>query len=285
MALAATAILPGLIGARGLAEGQPVPELRAPELGGAVRTLADFPGRVTVLLFWQPDNPRSCQALCKIAELEGAYERGALATVVSGGHEKPEIEAALKACRSQAPVLLDAERKIFGDYQIVALPTLMLVGRDRLLKYKIAGFGLEGVGEIAARLDALYGRQKAVVAAPVGPPEAIRRYGLAQQLLKAGMKAQAESLLEAVTNSHPEFRPAWVRLGYLRIGGGREEEAATALRRALELDPQLRDVAAGLAWVCWKKGDSAGAAKWAAAADDKDPNYNLVREIRKGGDR
>ena len=273
-------LLPGA-GARGLELNAPVPEFTAPDLAGATRTLADFPGRVTLLLFWQPDNPRSCRVLCEIADLQGVYERSALATIVSGAHQKAEIEEALKGCRNRPPVLLDPDRVIFGAYQIVALPTLMLVGPDRLLKYKIAGLGLQGVGEVQAHLDAVYGREKALAAAPAGPPDVVRRFGMAQQLLKAGMQAQAERILESLTMGHPEFRPAWVSLGYCRVAGNRPGEAQAAFETAMALDARAADVAAGMAWVSWRRDDAAGAAEWAARTNGNDPNHALADEIRR----
>lgn len=281
VSLSAVTLVLAITGAPALTEDGPVPAVRAPDLEGKIRTLADFPGRVTLLLFWQPDIERSRQALCSIAELAAAYEPGALATVVPGPHEQTEIKQALGACRRQPAVLLDPDRKISAAFQVIAQPTVILVGPDGRLQYKVAGFSSEGVGAVQVRLDEIYGRRKTPAAAPVGTAQEVRRYGLAQQLLRVGMTAQAESILQSLTAEHPDFRPAWVALGYRKIAAGEADEAKACFEKALALDPQPTDVAAGLAWVWWKKGDAAQSAKWAAAVDRKDPNYGLIAEIRK----
>jgi tetratricopeptide (TPR) repeat protein len=275
------ALTPVLLAARGLAENQPVPPLNAPDLGGIARTLADYPGTATLILFWNPSNQRSRAALCAVSELAAGYQPAGLVTVVSGPAGGDEIGQALEACKIRPAVLLDAGRKVFGDYQIIALPTLLVTAEDdHKLKHKFAGFGREAIGDAQTAMDALYGRQRAAVAAPEGSPEAIRRYGMAQKLLKAGMKTQAEGLLEALTKSHPEFRPAWVAVGYRRIAADRADDAGQCFEKALAMDQGATDVAAGMAWLAWKKGNRDQAKTWLGRVPADDPNRNLLEEIR-----
>jgi tetratricopeptide (TPR) repeat protein len=187
----------------------------------------------------------------------------------------------LNHCGKPIPVLLDRDRAAFAAYQIIALPTLIVLGPDRTVKYKEAGFSHEGISSLTAKLDEIYGHRQASASMPEGSPEAIRRYGLAMQFLKKGLSERAEELLTQLVKDHPEYRPAWVSLGYCRIASGKVEESRECLEKAYALNKNNTDVAAGLAWVWWKKGDSAQSEKWTAMVGGDDPNRSLILEIRK----
>lgn len=260
---------------------QTAPDFKAADIEGNVRTLNEFSGKATVVLFWRPEAERARNAVCAVDDaIHSAYEDTHLVTIVSGEHDQAEIESVLEHCSRPVAVLLDRDRSIFAAYKIIALPTLVVLNPDRRVKYKEAGFSHEGIANLTARLDEIYGRRQPVVALPEGSPEAIRRYGLAMQFLKKGLRERAEELLAQLVEDHPEYRPAWVSLGYCRIELGKVEESRKCLERAYSLDRENPDVAAGLAWIWWEKGDRAEAEKWAAIVDENDPNSTLIHGIR-----
>ena len=260
---------------------QTAPGFKAADIEGNVRTLDEFSGKATVVLFWRPEAERARNAVCEVDDaIHSAYKDTHLVTIVSGEHDQAEIESVLEHCSRPVAVLLDRDRSIFAAYKIIALPTLVVLNPDHRVKYKEAGFSHEGIANLTARLDEIYGRRQPVVALPEGSPEAIRRYGLAMQFLKKGLRERAEELLAQLVENHPEYRPAWVSLGYCRIELGKVEESRKCLERAYNLDRENPDVAAGLAWIWWEKGDRAEAEKWAAIVDENDPNSTLIHGIR-----
>jgi tetratricopeptide (TPR) repeat protein len=269
-------------GTPGIPPGQTVSDFKAADLQGNIRTLDDFIGKATVVLFWRPEAERARNAVCEVDDaIRSDYEGTHLVTIVSGEHDQAEIESVLEHCVRPVPVLLDLDRTIFAAYQVIALPTLMVLSPERELEYKEAGFSHEGIHYLTAELDEIYGRNHSAIALPEGSPEAIRRYGLAQQLLRKGLRGRAEDLLIQLVQAHPEYRPAWVSLGYCRIALGKVKESRECLEKAYRLDQKNTDVAAGLAWIWWEKGDRAESAKWAEIVGDNDPNSNLIDEIRK----
>lgn len=273
------AATPALFGAR---LNQVVPDFHATDLQGKGRSLDDFSARATVMLFWRPEAERARNAVCALAEeIKRGYSEAQLVTIVSGAHENSEIVSVVDHCRTPVTVLLDRDRSLFDSFEIIALPTVMVLGADRKLRYKAAGFSHEGIAEVAACLDQMFGRTRPETTVPEGSPEAIRRYGLALRLLKLGLKAQATDLLEQLVKDHPEYRPGWVSLGYCEIAAGEVDKSRECLEKAFNLDPKNTDVAAGLAWVCWKRGDSSEAARWASMVSDKDPNAGLISEARE----
>jgi len=275
-------IVAGVSAIPGIEPDQAAPDFNAVDLDGISRKLDDFSGTAIVLLFWRPEAERARNAVCEVADaLSKGYDGAHLVTIVSGEHERTEIQSVLEHCGKPVPVLLDRDRVIFAAYHIIALPTLMILSSDRKMEYKEAGFSHEGISNLTARLDEIYGRKRTETALPVGSPEAIRRYGLAMQFLRKGLTERAEELLAQLVTNHPEYRPAWVSLGYCRISSGKVEESRESLEKAHSLDQKNTDVAAGLAWVWWKKGDRAQSAKWAAMVSGDDPNRNLILEINK----
>ncbi len=266
----------------GIQEGQSAPDFKIPDLQGNIRALDDFSGKVTVVLFWRPEAERARAAVCEVSEaLRSDYEDARFFTIVSGEHERADIETVLKRCAKSVPVLLDTDRKAFASYQIIALPTLMILSSDHAVKYKEAGFSHEGISSLTNKLDEIYGRKQPEPATLKDSPEAIRRYGLAMQFLKKGLNERAEQLLTQLVQDHPEYRPSWVSLGYQKIASGKVEESQRCLEKAHSLDRNNPDVAAGLAWVWWKQGNGAQSAKWTAMVGGDDPNRSLILEIRE----
>ena len=47
------------------------------------------------------------------------------------------------------PLLVDNHLRTFHDYGIIALPTLVLLSPDRIIRYEMSGFPLIGVEEMA----------------------------------------------------------------------------------------------------------------------------------------
>jgi peroxiredoxin len=265
----------------GIAPEQAVPDFKADDLQGNARTLGEFSGKATVLLFWRPEAERARNAVCEVdGAIYHAYEGTRLVTVVSGEHDRAEIASVLERCSRPVTVLLDRDRSIFAAYQIIALPTLMVLSPELKLKYKEAGFSHEGIARLTGQLDEMYGRKPPAIAVPEGSPEAIRRFGLAMQFFRNGLNERAEELLLQLVGDHPEYRPAWVSLGYCRIALGKVDGSLECLEKAHNLDRRNRDVAAGFAWIWWRKGDRAASEKWAAMVDKNDPNACLITEIQ-----
>jgi len=268
---------------RGLTIGKPVPPLEAVDLEGVTKTLNDFPGKVRLVLFWHPKYRRSEAALCGTAELAKEYDGAALVTVVSGPSDRDELQKSVRSCGLPIPVLLDPDRANFGRYQIVATPSLLIVSADGKLLHRTAGFGREGLGAVRRRLDELFGKARPVKVQPAGDEKHQRRLALARQLLRLGMTDQAAGILKTLTSDAPDFRPAWVELGYLEVKRGEIEAAERCFQRAIELQPDAADIAAGMSWVWRQKGDQERAGKWAAKVPSDDPHRDLLKPQSQNG--
>ena len=80
---------------------------------------------------------------------------------------------------------------------------------------------------MSSRLDAL----RAMVAK--NPDNALARFGLANEAMKAGLHAEAAEQLEAYLARYDDEGNGWQRLAECRIALGDDDEARTALERGI----------------------------------------------------
>ena len=118
--LVALALGPLLSEAQGLVEDQPAPEFRAVDLTGARHTLADFAGRVTLVLFWHPENALSRAAMCGVAKLASGRE-SALLEAPARRRQGHRIAGALQH-------VVQSLRRAPGLHPARCRPQLLLVG-------------------------------------------------------------------------------------------------------------------------------------------------------------
>lgn len=125
----------------GLEVGYLAPDFALPDLGGKVRRLSDFKGKVVLLNFWstwcQPcrDEMPSMQRAFERHNRHG-FEIVAVSLNVEG---KSAVEEFVKELNLTFPVLLDPKKEAGRLYRIYALPTSFLVDPEGGLAYKLIG--------------------------------------------------------------------------------------------------------------------------------------------------
>lgn len=101
-----------------------------------------------------------------------------------------------------------------------------------------------------------------------------------------GDLATAESTLRSALSTEPDWAGGWAQLGAVLLRADRHAEAATALQRALERNPELGEAEYNLAYAQRAKGDLVAAAETYGAylqdhADDADAWYAYA-EVLEG---
>lgn len=149
---------------------------------------------------------------------------------------------------------------------------------------------LSACGHKAAAPGAVPKPIAAAVLPQVGA-EARAEFEAALRLLKVGKKQHAEArahLLKA-TQLDPKFYEAWHNLGWLDASRGNFARAASAFRRALEIQPGSRETALALAETWRRAGYSKKAAalygeRLAAEPGDMELRNRYIQVLRDGGD-
>ena len=141
-------------------------------------------------------------------------------------------------------------------------------GTDRTLLQAAAAFRL-GRYELAARgfEDAVRRR----------PDDLELRANLVASLVRMNAVEKANRELVEIFERSSEFAPAWGLLGALHAMQGRDEEAAAALRRSLELDPGRRESRSNLARILLRRGELEEALEMFRALGANDPRDVAAR--------
>jgi thiol-disulfide isomerase/thioredoxin len=116
------------------------PELKALDLKGASRTLADYRGRVVMLNFWASWCPPCLREMPSLERLRVKMAGRPLAIVALDSAEtREEVDAYLSRMKLGFPVLLDPDGDNTKRWKVFALPTTFLLDADGRVRYVLTG--------------------------------------------------------------------------------------------------------------------------------------------------
>lgn len=142
-----TAVLAGLVlaGAAQAANFEarpatPAPELKAQDLAGATRTLADYRGKVVLLNFWASWCPPCLREMPSMERLrEKMAGRPLVIVALDSAETRKEVEAFLAKMQLGFPVLLDPDGSNTKRWRVFALPTSFLLDASGRIRYVLTG--------------------------------------------------------------------------------------------------------------------------------------------------
>lgn len=118
----------------------PVPELKAHDLSGAPRTLADYRGKVVLLNFWASWCPPCLREMPSMERLRVKLAGRPLAIVALSSAETPEeVKAYLSRMKLGFPILLDPDGSNTQRWKVFALPTTFLLDAEGRVRYVLTG--------------------------------------------------------------------------------------------------------------------------------------------------
>ena len=207
-------------------------------------------GRVHVVSYWRSGQRQSVRCLEGLVQLHREYagQDVGFVTFVSGDVDRAEVEKLATELELPFPVLIDPDRKLYGELHTVVSPTSWFYDLEGIRRFKYPGCRRDFVVAARADLDLLLGkideqeRAKRVEhkAAPptrglVGAPV---RYRLAKRLLARGKREAARQELTRAWQAEKPLAAAGVELGLMLLEDGSNEEARKILERAVEMAPQ-----------------------------------------------
>jgi peroxiredoxin len=113
-----------------LGVGDPLPDAELPDLDGQKHTLAELFGeKLTVVVFWQADDPYSTLELEDLqAEfVEGAGAKGVRVVAVNVGDQPEKVRQAVADFEPSYPILLDTDGSYFAQIATERLPRTYLL--------------------------------------------------------------------------------------------------------------------------------------------------------------
>ncbi len=250
--------------------GEPAPALAAPMLrGGEIVRLADYRGKVVLLLFGELYNENSVAACKDIAAVLAApaMSDASAAAFMIVTQKAPVSELLADAERKGVtlPILHDVGRAAFADYHVMVLPSLVIVGADGATVLPCAGYPLgfqdmlaDAISFAAGRISQVeYERQRAAETerAAAGPQVKARRLAaLGEQLARRGSVELAITSFQEALTLDADCTAARIGFGNCLLNQNKLVEAETHFLRALETTPESVDAALGLARIQAHRG-------------------------------
>jgi thiol-disulfide isomerase/thioredoxin len=110
-------------------------------LDGKERSLADFPGRATLVVFFHPTCRYCNAALPELQAIDEKYRPQGLSVVwVNVLPEENRMLVEWQATHRVAAPILAAERSVQRDYRLTMTPTHYLIDAKRTVLWKHAGY-------------------------------------------------------------------------------------------------------------------------------------------------
>jgi thiol-disulfide isomerase/thioredoxin len=134
----------------------PAPELKAQDLSGATKTLADYRGKVVLLNFWASWCPPCLREMPSMERLRMKMAGRPLAIVALDSAETAdEVNAYLSKMKLGFPILLDPDGSNTKRWKVFALPTTFLLDASGRVRYVLTGPTEWDEGEALAIIESM----------------------------------------------------------------------------------------------------------------------------------
>ena len=134
----------------------PAPELKAQDMAGAPRTLADYRGKVVLLNFWATWCPPCQREMPSLERLREKMAGRPLEIVAISSAETPqEVKAYLSKMKLGFPVLLDTDSSNTRRWKVFALPTTFVLDAEGRVRHVLTGPAEWDEGEALSVVESL----------------------------------------------------------------------------------------------------------------------------------
>jgi len=226
----------------------PIPTLDT--LDGKPVKYAELQGeKLTVLVFWSSWIKKSEALLTRMQQLFAQHASAGLSVVgvnVDEQHVSPQTVDTVKQTRDklkiQYPMLIDSGLVTFRDYGVMALPTTVVLDKNRVVKQELSGYPLIGAEELADFISAtVAGKKPSVPSKPHYQPakSAINYYNMGLATLKSRTLAgMAETWFKKAVEADAGFILPHLGLATLYSARGNVEPALAEYRAVLAREPE-----------------------------------------------
>jgi tetratricopeptide (TPR) repeat protein len=230
--------------------GMDAPDFSLKDMEGKTGNFASLRGeKLTIVIFWSTWDRKSAKALARMQQLYQKYRDQGLSVIAVNADGQTVSETTLAAVRETVeklrltfPVLIDHGLAAFHDIGIIALPTTVILDRERLIKYELSGYPLVGSEEMADFVvAAIEGKKQSAIAAKKGyqpNKNALRLFNMGKNTLKSGRMADtAETWFKKAIEADPRFVIPHLSLGKFYLRKGEVSLAQTQFKEALVKEP------------------------------------------------
>lgn len=242
------------------------------DLSGKERALKDFRDKIVVLIFgelYHQNTLKAIQDLKKILSGKQAYRDSVeVVIVISEGGSSSEYLKIQRGLDIPYPILLDNQRKVYAQFEIIALPTTFIIDRKGVIAAAFPSYTIAFYDQISAELAYVLGDiskdELEKVLHPTVQPSAVsekkeRYLSLAESLRKRGSYDNAMDAYQEVLKDDPGSQEAHLGLGTIYIKKMEADKAEEAFQFVLGKNPDDPAARKGMAEVYLLKGNVDGA--------------------------
>jgi len=236
---------------QGLQVGMEAPLFSLNSISGEPKVLSGLIAeKLTVVVFWSTWSSHSERALLMMERLYRKYGSAGLSVVAinvdgqkSSEQVMSEIRLKVEKLKISYPVLIDSGLMTFRDYGVIAVPSTVVLDKDRIIRYELSGFPLVGSEEMFDFISsALNGKQSVDTAtgntAYKPDKRAVRSFNMGKNALTARSSADtAEMWFKKAIESDPKFVASYLSLGKFYLQRNETSLAKGLFEKALFLEP------------------------------------------------
>ncbi len=243
-----SALAPSAFG-QNLQVGTKAPAFSLKDLNGQTKTFSDVKGaKLTALVFWATWSVNSPRELKEMEALYHKYKDKGFAVVAINVEQQniddqtiAKIKAMATGLKLDVPVLIDYGLNAFHDYEVIAVPTTVILDPDMKIQYELFGYPIVGTSDMMDYINGQFGGGKKGGSAKnvhMPPDRALRCYNLGMRMLKSErMASMAPMWLEKSIAADPKFARPNIGLGEYYVSQGHNKLAKEQFEQALTKEP------------------------------------------------
>ena len=238
--------------------GESAPDFSLSSTDGDTISISNFKDKNLILLFWRTGQQRSEMALKDTDDILKKYgKKGVNAVcIIQSSDDQDEAAKVIRDNEITCPLLIDSDRKAYGDYGIRVFPSTVLVNKASAVAYdipshpltykvKLDGYVRRMLGEITdEQLENVMSPQKEKT--DDATLEAMRLHNLSMKFVKMRMFDQAVSTAVKSVEAKSGLVEPLTLLGFLYLETAEAEKALETFNKAVELAPESNDIKTGL---------------------------------------
>ncbi|MCD6310722.1 MAG: TlpA family protein disulfide reductase [Candidatus Eremiobacteraeota bacterium] len=137
-------------------DGKVGPDFTFSDLSGNKVSLSSLKGKVVLLDFWSSCCPACLEKMSRLNELQEKYRSdGLIVLCINQGDREETVRKLVKKHSIKSLVLLDPEFEAGKKYRAFALPTMVLIDRDGIIRSWKAGFHPDFENQIREKIPEL----------------------------------------------------------------------------------------------------------------------------------
>lgn len=230
--------------------GMELPDFALKTIAGETRKFSDLRGeKLTVVLFWSTWSKNSEKSLVRMENVYLQYRNKGLSVIAINADDQKINGRTMAAIREETarlkltfPVLVDQGLTTFHDAGVIALPTTIVLDKERVIKYELSGYPLAGSEELVDFIAATLDNKKPAILSEKKSYQpdknALRFFNMGKSTLKSRRMADtAEMWFKKAIDADPRFVQPRLSLGKFYLQKGDIQAAKTQFEQSLAREP------------------------------------------------